>query len=89
MFYLCVLQSNAAAASQPNVVDISSHVVVYRLYMSFVSSMLNTLRNGFVSDAISFVGVHQQRIHQVPFTLPAVLCDKHTATRECSQLCCI
>jgi len=34
--------------------------------------MLDTLRNGFVSDAVSFVGVHQQHIHQVQFTLPVL-----------------
>ena len=51
------------------VTDSSSTAVVYRLYLSFVSSMLKSLKNGFVSDAVSFVGVHQQRIHQVCLTL--------------------
>ena len=84
MFYLFVLQS-VAATSQPNVIDIPSHIVVYRVYMSFVSSMLNTLRNGFVSDAISFVGVHLQRIHQVKFTLNSA----YLLVKFCvSFLCC-
>jgi len=61
---LYVLQSSAAAC-ESNTADVLARVGVYRLYMSFVSSMLNTLKNGFVSDAISFIGVHQQRIHQV------------------------
>jgi len=60
-----VLQSSASAC-ESNTADVLARVAVYRLYMSFVSSMLNTLKNGFVSDAISFIGVHQQRIHQVP-----------------------
>ena len=51
------------------ITDSSSTVVVYRVYLSLVSSMLNSLKNGFVSDAVSFVGVHQQRIHQVCHTL--------------------
>ena len=56
---------NGVSGSQPHVSDASTRVVVYRLYLSLVSNMLETLKNGFVSDAVSFVGVHQQRMHQV------------------------
>jgi len=59
---VCVRQS-----TESNTSDLSSRVVVYRLYMSLVSSMLQSLRNVFVSDAVSFVGVHQQRMHQLVF----------------------
>ncbi|XP_056146762.1 nucleoporin NUP188 [Lampris incognitus] len=37
---------------------------VYRLCMSLMESLLKTLRNNFINEALDFAGVHQERILQ-------------------------
>jgi nuclear pore complex protein Nup188 len=44
--------------------DCSARSSVYRLYVTIMSDLLVTLCNSFVAEAISFIGVHQQRMHQ-------------------------
>ena len=39
--------------------------LVYRLYMSLMSDLLEKLKSGFVTDTVNFIGVHQERLHQV------------------------
>lgn len=46
--------------------------VIYRLYMSLVADLLEKLKYGFAADAINFVGVHQERMHQVSMDFSTV-----------------
>ena len=45
--------------------DILARCPAYRLYLAFVAAMLDSLAFDFVSDALDFVGVHEQRMQQV------------------------
>ncbi|KAG9477717.1 hypothetical protein GDO78_012956 [Eleutherodactylus coqui] len=63
------LSSNGASTAQPplssrKAVDAPSWPGVYRLTVSLMERLLKTLRYNFLTDALDFVGVHQERILQ-------------------------
>ncbi|XP_040261568.1 nucleoporin NUP188 isoform X1 [Bufo bufo] len=63
------LSTNGASTVQPplssrKAVDAPSWPGVYRLTVSLMERLLKTLRYNFLTDALDFVGVHQERILQ-------------------------
>ncbi|PKU32884.1 hypothetical protein llap_16811 [Limosa lapponica baueri] len=61
------LSSNGAiqtSASSRKSLDAPSWAGVYRLSMSLMERLLKTLRYNFLTEALDFVGVHQERILQ-------------------------
>ncbi|XP_075180884.1 nucleoporin NUP188 [Anomaloglossus baeobatrachus] len=63
------LSTNGASAAQPplssrKAVDAPSWPGVYRLTISLMERLLKTLRYNFLTDALDFLGVHQERILQ-------------------------
>lgn len=61
-YYFCVCEQSFSRKSQ----DSACWPGVYRLCMSLMESLLKTLRYNFINEALDFVGVHQERILQVP-----------------------
>ncbi len=49
----------------------TSWLAVYQRCLSLVSTLLTTLKYNFLQNAFDFIGVHQDRIHQVG-TVPRV-----------------
>ncbi|KAJ7308507.1 hypothetical protein JRQ81_009075 [Phrynocephalus forsythii] len=80
------LSSNGAAqapgASRKSL-DAPSWPGVYRLSVSLMERLLKTLRYNFLTEALDFVGVHQERILQV-----RILCFR-TADKGKSSLACL
>lgn len=65
--YICFLQTSASSRKS---LDAPSWPGVYRLSMSLMERLLKTLRYNFLTEAMDFVGVHQERILQVCHVLP-------------------
>lgn len=60
-----VFVSVQTSASSRKSQDAPSWPGVYRLSMSLMERLLKTLRYNFLTEALDFVGVHQERILQV------------------------
>ncbi|XP_053329838.1 nucleoporin NUP188 isoform X2 [Spea bombifrons] len=63
------LSTNGASTAQPSIssrkaLDAPSWPGVYRLTVSLMERLLKTLRYNFLTEALDFVGVHQERILQ-------------------------
>ncbi|KAG8447953.1 hypothetical protein GDO86_015165 [Hymenochirus boettgeri] len=63
------LSSNGASMTQPSLtlrkaIDAPSWPAVYRLAVSLMERLLKTLRYNYLTEALDFVGVHQERILQ-------------------------
>ncbi|XP_068104600.1 nucleoporin NUP188 isoform X2 [Hyperolius riggenbachi] len=63
------LSSNGGSTAQPplsslKALDAPSWPGVYRLTMTLIERLLKTLRYNFLTEALDFVGVHQERILQ-------------------------
>ncbi|KAE8583088.1 hypothetical protein XENTR_v10020421 [Xenopus tropicalis] len=76
------LSSNGASTAQPALslrksLDAPSWPGVYRLTVSLMERLLKTLRYNFLTEALDFVGVHQERILQclgAVRTVPSLAC---------------
>lgn len=67
--YFCMWFVQTSASSRKSL-DAPSWPGVYRLSMSLMERLLKTLRYNFLTEALDFVGVHQERILQVCYKLP-------------------
>lgn len=61
----CFSSAQATVTSRKSLVDVPSWPGVYRLSMSLMERLLKTLRYNFLTEALDFLGVHQERTLQV------------------------
>lgn len=61
----CSSSAQATVTSRKSLVDVPSWPGVYRLSMSLMERLLKTLRYNFLTEALDFLGVHQERTLQV------------------------
>ncbi len=64
----------------------TSWLAVYQRCLSLVSTLLTTLKYNFLQNAFDFIGVHQDRIHQVG-TVPRVDLNLCSSSVRIQVLC--
>lgn len=86
---ICVWPVQGSASSRRSL-DAPSWPGVYRLCMSLMERLLKTLRYNFLTEALDFVGVHQERILQVHHSplwwLPCSVCGNIRKCRSSRTL---